>query len=253
MKLRLLAIILACFAIGSVACAEDWLRTGDEAYAARDTAKAVAAYRGAKQAQPESYEATWKLARSINDQALLMKRSPEQKQLFLEAQALAKEAVRLNPNDSKGYLYLAICEGKVALFEGGKKKVELGKDVKAQAEKALAMNPRENLAYHVLGIWHREMATLNPVLKFFAQTLYGRFPRASLDESAANFKKAIEINDTSLAHHLELGLTYVAQKQWAEARDEFLRASELPMKYPSDAVYQQQAREELQKVKRRLK
>src|SRR5262245_47811227 len=115
--IRLLLILGFC----SEATAEDWLRVGDQAYAKCDVPKAVEAYRAARAADTKNYEATWKLARSINDQALLMKKSPEQRKLFLEAQALATEATRLNPKDSEGFVYLAIAEGKVGLFEGGKK------------------------------------------------------------------------------------------------------------------------------------
>ena len=217
--MRFLIRLLFLTAICAVCEANDWVRVGDEAYRHGDLAKAVEAYRSARHADPKNYEANWKLARSLNDQGLLMKRSPQQKECFLEALAFAQEATRLNPKDSKAVVYVAISEGKVALFEGGKKKIELGKDVKAQAEKAIELNPREDLAYHVLGVWNREMATLNPFLKTFAQWFYGKFPPASLDASVMNFKKAIGLNEMAVAHHAELGLTYLEIRKWAEARD----------------------------------
>jgi tetratricopeptide (TPR) repeat protein len=232
--------------------AEDWLVAGDAAYAKFDLDQAVETYRQAKAADTNNYEATWKLARAINDQGILMKRSPEQKQRFLEAQALATEATKLDPKDSKGYVFLAIAQGKVALYEGGKKKVELGKDVKAQAEKAIELNPKEDLAYHVLGLWHREMATLNPFLRTFAEWFYGKFPAASLDSAVANLQKAVELDGSAIAHRVELGSTYMELKKWAQAKPEFEKAIELSRQYPADENYQKQAREELSRVNQRV-
>jgi len=233
--------------------AEDWLRVGDEAYAKRDLAKAIDALRAARKADTNDHEVAWKLARALNDQGLLMKRSPEQKKLFLEAQALATDATKLNPKDAKGFVFLAISEGNVALYEGGKKKVELGKDVKAQAEKALALDPKEDLAHHVLGIWHREMATLNPFLRTFAEWFYGKFPAASLDSSVASLKKAVEINDQAIAHRCELGLTYIELKKWPEAKAELQKAIDLPLEYPADGNYQRKARESLKQVRKHVR
>jgi tetratricopeptide (TPR) repeat protein len=180
-----------------------------------------------------------------------MKRSLQQKALYLESQSLAQEAVKLDPKNSKGYLFLSIAEGKVALYEGGKKKVELGVDVKKQAKKAIELDPKEDLAYHVLGIWNREMATLNAFLRTFAEWLYGKFPPASLDVAVENFQKAIEINDKAIAHRVELGVTYETMKKWAEAKEQFQKALDLPKQYPADGNYQKQAKDELEKLTRK--
>jgi tetratricopeptide (TPR) repeat protein len=244
-----LSLTLFVSPFGAFAGVEDSLRAGDAAFDACEVDKAIEHYRAAKKADAKSYEATWKLARSINDKALLMDKSDAQKKLFDEAYALAQEATQLNPSDSKGYVYVAITSGKIALFEGGKKKVELSKGVKANAEKALELNPQENLAYHVLGIWNREVASLNGFLKFFAQMIYGKLPPASLDDAIANFKKAIEINDKGIAHYYEMGATYQEMKKWKEAREAFAKALELPQKYAADANYHKWAKDRAEQVK----
>jgi tetratricopeptide (TPR) repeat protein len=243
---------LGVFAFQSIALSasvEELLRAGDAAFDLCEVDTAIEHYRAAKKADTQSYEATWKLARSINDKGLLMGKSDAQKKLFEEAHALAQEATQLNPTDSKGYVYVAITSGKIALFEGGKKKVELSKGVKANAEKALELNPKENLAYHVLGVWNREVATLNGFLKFFAQMIYGKLPPASLDDAVANFQKAIEINDKGIAHYYEMGATYQEMKKWKEAREAFAKVQSLPKKYAADAQYHQWAKERAEQLK----
>ena len=71
--------------------------------------------------------------------------------------------MKLKPDDSKGHTYLAIAVGKLALYEGGKRKVELASEVKKEAERAIKLNAREDLtAWHVLGVLRNgEMAELN--------------------------------------------------------------------------------------------
>jgi len=245
----LVVFAFQCVALG--ASVDDSLRAGDTAFDACEVEKAIEHYRAAKKADSKNYEATWKLARSINDKGLLMEKSDEQKKLFDEAHALAQEAAQLNPNDSKGYLYIAITSGKIAMFEGGKKKVELSKGVKANADKALELNPKENLAYHVLAVWNREVASLNGFLKFFAQMIYGKLPPASMEDAIANFKKAIEINDKGIAHYYEMGATYQEMKQWKEAREAFAKVLELPKKYAVDGNYHKWAKDRAEQVKNR--
>ena len=128
------------------------LAEGDAALLKFDVEAGLTAYRQAVQLSPDNYEANWKLARALADQGTLIKDRAQQKPLYVEAEQLARKAVLLNPADSKGHVYLAIAVGKVALYEGGKRKVELSKEVKAEAEKAVALNPKEDLGFHVLGI-----------------------------------------------------------------------------------------------------
>jgi tetratricopeptide (TPR) repeat protein len=230
------------------------LSAGDQAVGQFDLTKAVAAYQEAIKLDPKSYEATWKLARAYADKATLASGNPgEQKKLCVAAERLAREAVRLNPDDSKGHVYLAIAVGKLALYLGGKQKVELSKEVKAEAEKAIELNPKEDTAYHVLGIWHREMAELNWVLKKFAELLYGRFPSASLEQATANLRKATELAPNVVAHHVELGITLADARQWNEADKELEHALAMPKAWATDDYYKALAKQTLERVKQHLK
>ena len=137
---------MAAFLIGALAAdateVAATIAAGDAAMDKLDLEAGIAAYRGALEAAPESYEATWKLVRALTDKATLSKLPSEQKGLCVEAEKLARKAVGLSPSDANGHAYLAVAVGKLALFEGGKRKVELSKEVKAEAEKALQSQPR---------------------------------------------------------------------------------------------------------------
>ena len=103
------------------------MHAGDEAYARCDLAAAIDSYRAVLKADPNRFDANWKLARALNDRGTLMKRSDAQKACYVEAESLSREAIRLNPNDASGYVFLAISEGKEGLFEGGRRSESLSR------------------------------------------------------------------------------------------------------------------------------
>jgi len=249
------ALIVASPAAGAPdpADAAVMIAAGDAALAKLDLEGGIAAYRGALEAAPDSYEATWKLARSLTDRATLSTRLDEQKNLCIEAEKLARKAVRLSPSGADGHTNLAVAVGKLALFEGGKRKVELSKEVKTEAEKALQLNPDDDTALHVLAIWNREMVELGWFLKSFAQLLYGKFPPASIDLAIADLRRASALKPDVVPHHVELGITLASAKRWADAEAELEKGLALPTSWVTDDDYRKQARASLVQVQAHLK
>ena len=229
------------------------VEAGDSALEKFDLNTAIRDYRLALQSQPNNYEATWKLCRGLVDEGTLTQLRADQKLCFVEAERLARRAIGLQPEDANGHLYLAIAVGKLALFEGGKRKVELSKEVKVEAEKALALNSNEDIAYHVLGVWHREMAELNWMLKKFAGLLYGGLPAASLDQSLKNLRHAVELAPENVAHQVELAKTFVAVGNWGAARNTIDHAQRMQSTWVTDNYYKTEAVELLGRVNRNLR
>ncbi len=226
---------------------------GDAALARLDLRAGVAAYRGALAAAPDDYEALWKLTRALTDEATLSKHAGEQKGLCLEAERLARRAVAVNPSGAKGHAYLAVAVGKLALSEGGKRKVELSKEVKAEAERALKLDPDDDVALHVLAVWNREMVELGWFLKNFAQLLYGKFPPASLDAALADLRRASALHPDAIPHHVELGVTLASAGRWAEAKAELEKGLALPTGWVTDDYYRALARANLARVQTHLR
>jgi tetratricopeptide (TPR) repeat protein len=216
---------------------------GDAALTNFDLPKATLAYRAALQLDPANYDAGWRLARALVDAATLETDDAKKKALLTEAQDHARAAVRSNPDGAKGHTFLAIVVGKLALYHGGRTKVELSKEVKVEAERAIALDPNEDLAYHVLGIWNREMVELNWFLKKFAEVLYGKFPPASMDAALTNLRKAAELSPATIPHQVELGLTLKSAGKAAEAKQTLERALTMPKTWVTDDAYRTQAQE----------
>lgn len=253
---RSLWLAFLLLAVSSAVAAEPdivaTLAAGNAALSNFDLAGAVAAYTEAVKLSPNDYEANWKLARALVNQGTLSKDPDAQKALFQRAAELAQAAVGLNPADPKGHVQRAIAVGKLALYLGGKQKVEMSNLVKAEAEKAIRLNPNEDLAFHVLGIWNREMAGLNWFLRKFAELLYGKFPAASLDTAIDDLRHAAALAPNVVPHHVELGITLADARRWDEADKELERALAMKKAWVTDDYYKDLARQTLPNVQSHL-
>jgi hypothetical protein len=215
--------------------------------AADDVSKRLAACRDASLSNPNDYQTTWNLAAALIDKGTLSQ-GADQEQLFREGEVIARKAVDLAPTQAKGHLYLAMAIGKRALFEGGETKVKLAREIKSEADRVLLMNPEEDLAFHVLGVWHREVASLSWALRQFAKLLYGRLPLASMDLALTNLRKAVGLAPAYVPHHVQYAMTLAATQDLVTARQELQTAIALPNTGGTDSYYKTMAQTELTKL-----
>ncbi|HTS20027.1 MAG TPA: hypothetical protein VMP11_20805 [Verrucomicrobiae bacterium] len=249
---RSLWLALCLFGIVAGTHAQDDVAAGDASLARFDLPSALKAYRAAHVKSPDDYEATWKLARALVDTSILSTDATQQKQCCVEAVDLSRAAVKLNPHDSKGHAYLAVSVGKLALYEGGKRKVSLASEVKEEAERAIHRDDKEDLAWHVLGVWNREMVELNWFLRKFAELIYGKLPSATIDDAVHDLEQAAQFGPKVVAHRVELGITLASAHHWRQANDNLEKALAMPHAWVTDDFYWNLARQNLSRVKSHL-
>ncbi len=256
MKHLLILILFFASALNSIvwadenAAATNLIARGDSAYHAFDHQAALRLYRQALQADAGSSEAAWKISRAYVDIGEGLKKKDDRKANYLLAKQAAETAIQIDSTRAKGYLFLSIALGRVALDAGAKERVRLSKDIKAAVEKSLALNPGDDIAWHVLGRWHRKIATLSWIERGFANVFLGGVPKeASVERAAECFERAIEIKPEAIAHHLELGITYEKLKQKANAIAEFQKVLALTVRDSDDPGYKETAGKRLKKLK----
>ncbi|MFQ5863895.1 MAG: hypothetical protein ACE5IW_01545 [bacterium] len=221
---------------------------GDEYAGAFDNEKALKEYVKAYEVDSNNCTALWKIAEAhIN---LGEEADPiTQRQHYYVAEKWARKAITLCPDTANAHFFVAVSSGLLALYEGGKAKIQRSQEVKAEVEKTLQFNPNHHGAYHVLGRWHRELASLSWVEKLLAKIIYGGVPPgASYEAAVVNFKKAIEIKPSWINHHKELGLTFMAMKKWDLAIQEFETLLELPIADHQDEFHKHKCRKFLQTI-----
>jgi len=205
---------------------------------------------GISEIDPQCYEATWKLARAYIDLGEKLTDKEQRKKYYLKAHELAKKAVEIKPKAAKGHLYLSISLGRVALDAGGKEKVRLSKEIKSEVDKTLAIDPNDDIAWHVLALWNRNISTLSWIEKQFANIFLGGIPKeASVENAIECLKKAIQIKNGNINHHLELGITYEVLDNKDLAIKEYEKAMELPVSDSDDEDHKAKAEESLKRLK----
>lgn len=240
-----LELVLAlAVAIPGIARAQaDFAARGDRLMAESRTEAAIEAYRAGLAAHPDHPALLWKTARAISNLADETPGDSGDEARMEEAVELSRRAVRAGPGISRAHTTLAASLGKLALFRGGKRKVELAREVGREARRGAELDPQDFAPFTVLGVLERELATLNPLLRGFATALFGGVPDASLERSAAFLGRAVRLGPGYVAPRLELARTFAEMDREEEARAELEKALALPPQERLDGLLQDQARE----------
>lgn len=227
----------------------DSLAACDARYSAGDAIGSEQLARAVLQEDPSSYDAAWRLSRSLIGAANLESDDRMSRRKFEEAQAMAHKAVDLNPDGSEGYTCLAICAGTLSDFESGGDRIAMAEQARTAALKAIELDAKNDLAHLVLGVWNREIATVGGLTKLAARVFYGGVPEgASLENSEASLRRAIDLAPGFLNHHRELAITLMEMGRWEEAVAELEIAVGLPWKQPADEIFFQSALELLEEA-----
>ena len=222
---------------------------GDAAYKNFDNKAALEYYSKALETEPKNYEAAWKSARAYVDVGEKLSDTKERRSFYEKGYECAQKAVAINPNGSKGHLFLSIAIGRVALDAGAKERVKLSKEVKSEVDKALAIDAKDDAAWHVLGRWHRRLSSLSWIEKNFANMFLGGVPKeASMENAVDCFKKAIQLNPSHINHHLELAITYEKMGKKDLAVAAYSKVLELPIRDADDEDHKKEAEERLKKM-----
>ena len=221
---------------------------GDSLRAAFDTDGALKAFLKANEEDPDNTTYIWKIVREYADKGVFADGDDEIKANYKEAEEWARKCVAMAPEDGYCHLYLAIAVGRVALFEGGKTKVNLSKEVKEEATRSIELNPNLDGAYHVLARWNREVIALPWYLKAAVKIIYGGLPPASNEDAVKNFKMAMDLRPDRMLHYFELGITYKYMDDKENARINFEKTISMDIIERKDESRQEEAKEFLSKL-----
>ena len=251
--LLLLFAALTCLgrldAATSAATPDTLLREALAAEARFDSKAALELFLKADTAHPSDPFLLQKIARQYSDLSFDTKDSSEQKRLCTAALSFAQRSVALEPKNAVNVLSLAICYGKLGALSDTRTKIEYSRLVKTSAEQALALDPAYDYAYHVLGRWHYEVATLGAATRFIVRLVYGSLPDASTAEAVRFLQRAAELAPHLPAHRVELGFALLANRQRDAAKLAFEQALTMPQREKYDEEARQRARSTLEKFR----
>jgi len=224
------AAVVSTFVMAQVVPAhvEVHLAEGDTAAERFDSAKALASYLAGLQLQPEHVPLMLRTARQYRHLMAEATATHEKLKLGQLSLVYAKRAAALALGDSEAQLSPAISVGKMLPHLPSKEQVMSLGVVKKAADEALRLDPGNDNAWHVMGLWHRNLAGIGSVKRGISGLLYGTLPPSTYGEAVDCFAKAIQINPRRLRHHVELGITYAAMGKYEAARMELKAGLALP-------------------------
>lgn len=213
-----------------------------------DSAAALKLYLEIDTLQPNQAAVLQKISRQYSDLTLDTPDVAEKRRLCQQALAYAQRAVALAPNDPVNLLSLAICYGKLATYADTRTKLEHSKRVKQYAEQSLQLDPSYDYAYHVLGRWNYEVASLGSATRLIVRLVYGGLPPASTAEAVRLLQRAVALSPHLPAHQVELGFALLADGQREAACDVLEKALRMPKREKYDDEGFARARRALEKT-----
>ena len=215
---------------------------------AGDYQEAITLIQPALERTPEDYDLLCRMAENLTDWARVSPKD-DQEGRYEESVGYARRAVAADSSDAEGWFQLGKALGRLALFRGGKTKVEMSKEVKVDFEQALTLDPEHPGALHGLARWNREVANLSWLLKAAAKIIYGGLPPASNEAAITLFQKAIALEPENIVHYLEYGKTLLEVKERDQARAAFQKVLDLPAHRADDPEWKDEARQLLEKLR----
>ena len=221
------------------------LEEGDALCEQNRNSEALAVYLQAQALREPDAELLHRIAKQYAQMISDPHPKSEKRKLAKTAVAYAQRAVADSPRNAQAHLTLAICYGKLAQLDSPRARIAHSRKILEEAQTAAALDPEADYAWHVLGRWHYEMATLHPTLRLAAQTLFGPIPDASLAQAVEFLERAQRTGPPRVAHHIELGRAYAAVGRPQEAREQITKGLALPSREKADEETKERGRKTL--------
>ena len=213
-----------------------FIENGDSYYDRYQNTLALREYGMAYQICPDNFDALVKLTRAYDDCGEDLKgikpgenRPVEAEEYFQNAVKYSEILLQKFPEKLETYFLLALSYGNLSRYKDGKEKVELARYIEEYAKKAIEVDPNFAPAYVVLGIYYREVASLNGLKKAIANGLMGGLITGTFEESEKSLNKALKLSPQSPFVHFELGRTYEEMNRIDIAIEHYKQVIELPV------------------------
>ena len=231
---RFLPLILLVFCLSLPRSAqagevERLIARSDSAQQAFDTRGALRLMREAERLDGGNAEVLWRLSKLHTELAIEARDEAAGLKEAERAITYGRRAVERAPRHAMAHAMLSVAYGQKAAFAPNSEKMDLSKLLHQHAVKALDLDGSNTVAMLVLGIWHREIASLSWVVRLLLKAAYGGVPEASLEDSKRLLSRAVQLQPRGIMARIELAKTLVELDEEGEALRHLRTAVTLPV------------------------
>lgn len=236
------ATLLASSTALSAQSASALIAKGDNAYAARDAAGALAQFQAVLAQDSNNVQALWK-ASAVSVALGEFAATDKQSTLYEQAERYARRAVALDSNNANTHFALAQALGRIALTVDPMARVKYAQEVYAQSTACLKLNPKHAECMHALGEWNAQVMRIDEFSRNMAINMLGAkvLEKASWKDAEHYMSGAVALQPARTIHHLDLGRIYADMHDAGKAKTQLIAAEKAPLVDYNDPNYKKAA------------
>jgi regulator of microtubule dynamics protein 3 len=199
---------------------------------------------------PEDYGALWRAARAGVVVGIAQEGNEQQNAWLDPAIQFGDRAVALRPDGLDGLYWRAAAEGRRAMNAGPGHAAELAQRVYEDAHSILAVDSLHSGAHNLLGKLNYEIMSLSRVERFigkvFAHT--DALRNSSWEDAEYHLRTAVEESPDEVLFRFDLAQLYRKRGRKDEAKEAFLRVTQMPAVEPPDVSFKEDAQRYLDQL-----
>lgn len=208
---------------------ENWESVAHQFDEIIDRPSIAEAYRLITQAHQQGLnhpEILWRIGRASYEMSQETANASERDNYVKSGLALTQQSVDANPNIGAAHKWLGILIS--AQRVGTKEKVANAYIIRDHFLKAIELDPSDSTALHAMGNWCFSVIQVSWLERKAAEVLFGKPPTSTYEECLQYLLKSNELKATAYNSKL-VGDVYYSQKKYAEAKQWYQQAVNLPV------------------------
>ena len=214
--------------------------------------KALNLYLEVLEKAPRNYEALWNTSLLYTRKGQRQSNFTDEVRYYEKAREFARTCLRYHTDKPRShYVYGIATAALVDDMPNSSERFRLIGEIKEYADRAVTMDPGYAPAWHLLGVWHSNLANVSQAERFAARLIYGRLPDGASKQKAEEYlNRAIRMEPDEILFYLDLGQHHQEFGEYSKAIPMFEKSLNLPAISENDRHYQQEARDRLRQVGR---
>ncbi len=244
----LLTAVITLLAVESVSAQESdidsMLDEASELVESADESGAMEVFKEVLEIDPQNSEAIWNVSVLYAQRGNRADNEDAQQDYFSTADEWAEKCLEYHPDSAACHFSKAVAIGRKAQNAGTRDRIRMSEEIKEHADRAVDLDPDFFRAWHLLGVWHTEVANLNWAERTAARAIFGGLPEGASNEKAEEaFQKAMEMNPNSILIHLDFAIYYEEVGEDEKAIELLEKLLEFEPKLKDDEDLKERARE----------